>query len=225
LQYLQFTVISHEESSLQQSFHILQHAIDADPLNPLPLFLRGVYLRHGWGCETNHKDSYDYLLRALSSAFKQFTSHLRLGGDLTIHRSPIAPMGEAFNSVKNYGTLPPTSPLGVTNSNVFLKQPMEAKKYRGSNLPTPPFDSSGPKSMISLILFEISSSLKFGWGVKKDAEMAKYLMCLAANMGDTDACVAMGMNAMKHGQKRMAAKYLRWASFGAYLLFLVTPLV
>jgi TPR repeat protein len=45
---------------------------------------------------------------------------------------------------------------------------------------------------LSLALYEVAMAHSQGWGTKQDKEKAAYHFQLAANLGDTDAQVALG---------------------------------
>ncbi|KAI9217834.1 hypothetical protein BC828DRAFT_351071 [Blastocladiella britannica] len=166
LGFLQQAVLAHEQGKLELSLHFLKHARESDPVLPLPVFLEGIYLRHGWGCRPDHPESYRCLHIALMLSIDALKATIKFG------------MG---------ANAPP-------------------------GLPTP----SGARSMVGLVLYEMSASHRFGWGVRKDRGLANQLMELAANLGDVDACVDVGTRSLKHNEKRKAARYLRWASFGGW---------
>ncbi|ORZ40346.1 hypothetical protein BCR44DRAFT_1495745 [Catenaria anguillulae PL171] len=195
VQFLQMTISAHESNQLELSLHYLRHAQEADPSLALAPFLEGIYLRHGWGCTPDLPKAYLCLYRALRLAMDQFKVQVRVASAASAN-----------------------TPLGPRPS---LKPPADASKYRGSPtpLPHPPFELSNAKSMVALVLYEVSASHRFGWGVAKQRVYAHQIMELAANMGDMDACINVGMHAIKHGNKRRAAKYLRWASYGGWTDF------
>ncbi|KAI9179865.1 hypothetical protein H9P43_005197 [Blastocladiella emersonii ATCC 22665] len=207
LQFIQLAITAHEANALEQSLHFLRHAQEADAAHPFPVFLESMYLRHGWGCKPDHAMAYQTLHRALMLAVDAFKAHLRALGN--------GGGGTGTEGLAAPGTAPVVVPETLTRQQP-AKPPAEASKYRGASatpLPVPPFQTSSLRSGVALVLYELSSSHRFAWGVRKNRDLAHQLMEVAANMGDRDACVDVGMRAIKDGNKRLAAQYLRWASF------------
>ncbi|KAJ3367102.1 hypothetical protein GGF32_000164 [Allomyces javanicus] len=220
--YIQLAVLFHENNDLGMSYHCLVHAIQVSEERgacvPTPYFLAGLYLRHGWGCRPDLAKSFDCLMLALEYALRQAqhavgstmarTTMRSAGSDPTPPPEEIAPATSSAAAVapppilaRPYSTMArPLSAASRTLSDVPAAAPRTKltayiATFRDSPLPIRDDDieASSQRLGVALILYEVSVSLRFGWGVRGDSRLAKALAKLAANLGDPQAALEVGM--------------------------------
>ncbi|KNE56088.1 hypothetical protein AMAG_01930 [Allomyces macrogynus ATCC 38327] len=217
--YIQLAVLFHENNDLGMSYHCLVHAIQVSEERgacvPTPYFLAGLYLRHGWGCRPDLAKSFDCLVLALEYALRQAqyaagstmarTTMRSAGSDPIPEEIAPAPSAAAVAPppilARPYSTMArPLSAASRTLSDVPAAAPRTKlaayiATFRDSPLPVRDDDieASSQRLGVALILYEVSVSLRFGWGVRGDSRLAKALAKLAANLGDPQAALEVGM--------------------------------
>ncbi|KAL7746958.1 hypothetical protein RI367_007670 [Sorochytrium milnesiophthora] len=213
LQFLQLSIAAHESNSLDASFHYLSHSVSLAnaQLQPVPAFLYGICLRHGWGCTPNLVESYRYLYHALRIAYtamcQQTALQQRTASVAGLHSSTAStPSLTAANASRPTSpTSPPSPSKGTKHAAAFRSTPYDLSTLL-------PITFSAARSTLALILYELSVSQRFGWGVKKNKHLGNKLIATAANLGDVDAAVDVGLWYIRHSNKREGARYLRWAN-------------
>jgi TPR repeat protein len=93
--YIETAIRCHEANQLEESFQLLQKAADAG--SPLGLFLLGISVRHGWGCQQDQQLAFRYLKRSACSSF----AHLNVKNTETL-RSSVA-KGELVLAIYEIG--------------------------------------------------------------------------------------------------------------------------
>ncbi|KNE54435.1 hypothetical protein AMAG_17670 [Allomyces macrogynus ATCC 38327] len=200
--------------------HAIQVSEERGACVPTPYFLAGLYLRHGWGCRPDLAKSFDCLMLALEYALRQAqhtagstmarTTMRSAGSEPTVPEE-IAPASSAAAAAaavnpppilaRPYSTMArPLSAASRTLSDIPAAAPRTKlaayiATFRDSPLPIRDDDieASSQRLGVALILYEVSVSLRFGWGVRGDSRLAKALAKLAANLGDPQAALEVGM--------------------------------
>ncbi|KAI9146506.1 hypothetical protein BKA69DRAFT_1045077 [Paraphysoderma sedebokerense] len=72
------------------------------------------------------------------------------------------------------------------------------------------------RQTLSLILYELSPSFRYGWGVEKNPQLAFDILEFAANLGEVDAQVECGRHFLSKNIKKRAARYYRMALKNGY---------
>ncbi|KAJ3370981.1 hypothetical protein GGF31_003711 [Allomyces arbusculus] len=202
--------------------HAIQVSEERGACVPTPYFLAGLYLRHGWGCRPDLAKSFDCLMLALEYALRQAQhtagstmarTTMRSAGSDPTPPEEIAPASSAAVAAtaaaagpppilaRPYSTMArPLSAASRTLSDIPAAAPRTKlaayiATFRDSPLPVRDDDieASSQRLGVALILYEVSVSLRFGWGVRGDSRLAKALAKLAANLGDPQAALEVGM--------------------------------